>query len=510
MISQKIVSEFCPIIGNFTSITLDLLPKVLTLIPSSATYRCYSSSIMAHLLHKAIGAMSIEDEEPLVLPDSPQFTVIDANEISLLGRLLNPDCQSMARMIEYMPTAWRVYGRVRGIALSRDRFQFIFQREEDLVTVLNDRPWSYNHWAMVLERWTDSPPVDFLNTMEIWIRIRNIPSIHFTTETMYKLALEIGKVEVIAYDPKVSHTKEYIRAKVTFHVENPAKESRKLALKAGGTVTIKFEYEKIHKRCYHCLRITHEKPRCPLLRKGSQLTRGTGSSSTTTPKLTPHPMLTIAPTRVDALEAPPGFPPMFPELSVADQKMAMLYISHSDETERNARILRVKQGIEENARESSLRLTKITNEIDKGKGHVYHYPGLSSRQEDKEERLGRELSLQLIQAEEEAESSANCSDTLSAPVIASTGFQLGPSSEGRVSGSYNTGKGRRNLPSSWKRKSNLKQRSLEIRPVVEDEEQSAANGTKRKQTASAVASENKTPKYTNSSVASVLKTLQSQ
>lgn len=207
MISQKIVSEFCPIIGNFTTITLDLLPRVLTLVPCSAAYLVCSSSFMADLLHKAIGAMSIEEEEPLVLPDTPQYTVVDANETSLLGRLLNPDCQIMARMIDYMPTAWRVYGRVRGIALSRDRFQFIFQREEDLVTVIKDRPWSYNRWAMVLERWTSSPPEDFLNTMEIWIRIRNIPQIHFTTETMYKLASEIGKVEVIAYDPKISHTK---------------------------------------------------------------------------------------------------------------------------------------------------------------------------------------------------------------------------------------------------------------------------------------------------------------
>lgn len=58
---------------------LDLLPKVLTLLPSSAVHLVVSSSVMADLLHNAIGAMSIEDEEPLVLPDSPQFTVADVN-----------------------------------------------------------------------------------------------------------------------------------------------------------------------------------------------------------------------------------------------------------------------------------------------------------------------------------------------------------------------------------------------------------------------------------------------
>ena len=66
--------------------------------------------------------MSIEEEEPLTLPDEPRFHVIADNELSILERLLNPDCQSMARMIDYMSTTWRVYGRVRGIAFSRDRF----------------------------------------------------------------------------------------------------------------------------------------------------------------------------------------------------------------------------------------------------------------------------------------------------------------------------------------------------------------------------------------------------
>lgn len=58
----------------------------------------------------------------------------------------------------------------------------------------------------------------------------------------------------------------------------------------------------------------------------------------------------------------PGFLDLFPELSKEDHKMAMMYISHSDATERLARIQRVRQGIADNQAESSLRLTKITKE----------------------------------------------------------------------------------------------------------------------------------------------------
>lgn len=234
-------------------------------------------------------------------------------------------------MIEYMPTVWRVYDRVRGIALSRDRFQFVFQREEDLEMVLKDRPWSYNHWAMVLERWNDSPTEDFLQSMDLWIRIRHIPAIFFKIDTMYKLASEVGKVVEIAYDLKVSHTKEYIRALITFNTENPAKASRRLNLPKRGYVAIELEYEKIHKRCFHCLRLTHEKIRCPLLKKDFRSSKAMNVAREEA-HLSSQPAKSIGVSAHGSEFGPPGFPVMFPEISEQDRRSAMVYVSHADET----------------------------------------------------------------------------------------------------------------------------------------------------------------------------------
>ncbi|VVA99238.1 unnamed protein product [Arabis nemorensis] len=150
----------------------------------------------------------------------------------------------MARMIEDMPRIWRVYNRVRSIALSRDKFQFIFQREEDLQTVLHDRPWSYNQWTMILERWSPNLSPNFLSSFEVWVRIRNIPGQHYTIETMDRLASAIGEVKEIVYDPKISQPKDYIRARVLFHIDSPARNSKNLNISLGETVVITYEYEK--------------------------------------------------------------------------------------------------------------------------------------------------------------------------------------------------------------------------------------------------------------------------
>ena len=492
--------EFCVIKGNFTSITRDLLPKNVRIIPISdvGSFNCREN--MADLLQKAIQAMSLDEEEPLTLPDSPRFRVMDETQLSLMGPLLNPDCQSVTKMIEYMPTAWRVYGIVRGIALSRDRFQFVFQREEDLLTVLKDRPWSYNHWTMVLERWTSNPPQNFLQSLDVWIRIRHIPAIFFTTETMHKLASEVGVVEVIAYDPKVSHTKEYIRALVHFDTNNPAKATRKLNVPEGGTVTIEFEYEKIHKRCFHCLRLTHEKFRCPLLKRG--VPRET--------KMVVAQKLQLGgPIIKEPVDGPPGFPVLFPELSKEDRKMAMLYISHSDETERLARIERVRQGIEENKAASSIHMTRITKELDKGKGHVYSYTELLQAQHCTPSAKSKEVSRQIRddKSDDESESSASKVPARSAPMLLlGSGFQLGPSSEGRVHGNVGANKIQRRRPSSWKRRNAGKGLVAGAsQPIPQTSDHTLSS--KRKVVSSIQIAETKNKKLSDPTVASVLKPL---
>ncbi|KAL0653064.1 hypothetical protein Bca4012_095755 [Brassica carinata] len=289
--------------------------------------------------------------------------------------------------------------------------------------------------------------------MSLWIRIRNIPPIFYTAETMYKLASEVGKVEEIAYDPKIPQTKEYIRAMITFDVANPVKATRKLNVPSGRTVTIEFEYEKIHKRCFHCLRLTHEKIRCPLLR------RGHGNDRRVIHDRVPEHSLernrtTSMPLKGVCLEGPPGFPMLFPELSPEDRKMAMLYISHSDETERLARIERVKQRIAENASESSLRLTRITKELDKGKGHVFSYtePPLERSQKNLALTASKDPRRHDLHPDGESGSSGPHFSSQSAPNLAPTVFRLGPSSEGLTTGNVGSKKPQRRRPQAWKRR----------------------------------------------------------
>lgn len=85
----------------------------------------------------------------------------------------------------------------------------------------------------------------------------------------------------------------------------------------------------------------------------------------------------VVPT-LNRLDGPPGFPPLFPELPPEERVMAIQYVSHSNETERQARILRVQQSIESEKSNPPAVLTKISHDINKEKGHVFGYGASSS------------------------------------------------------------------------------------------------------------------------------------
>lgn len=82
---------------------------------------------MSAAMDKALMAMSLDEvDAPFEMPDLPQFSSCEKNVLSLIGRLLNPQSQSMSNLVYNMPRKWQKIGRVRGVALSLERFQFIF------------------------------------------------------------------------------------------------------------------------------------------------------------------------------------------------------------------------------------------------------------------------------------------------------------------------------------------------------------------------------------------------
>lgn len=216
-------------------------------------------------MDKALMALSLEDEEvPFEMPDLPEFSSAEENKLSLIGRILNPDRQKMSSLIMKMSRKWQKKGRVRGIALSQEKFQFIFKHEQDLLDILERGVQTFEEWVIVLERWVENPPEDYLQYVPLWVQIRDIPVNFYTTQALYALGDLVGKTVMVAFDPSEPITQDFIRVLVNFNVANPLRTTKVVTSKGKSSV-VRFNYEKVQKRCFECQGLNHEKDLCPLV-----------------------------------------------------------------------------------------------------------------------------------------------------------------------------------------------------------------------------------------------------
>lgn len=166
-------------------------------------------------LNTVFATMSLDEEEvPFDLQDLPQFSAIESNKLSIIGRTLNPESQRMKDLILDMPRKWQVYDRVQGVALSPTMFQFIFKYEHDLEEVLRKRVWTFNEWSIVIDRWVEKQRDDYLKYLLVWVQIQNIPVNHYTREAIEAFGDFIGKVDVVAFDPSKAQSHDYVRVQV--------------------------------------------------------------------------------------------------------------------------------------------------------------------------------------------------------------------------------------------------------------------------------------------------------
>ena len=53
--------------------------------------------------------------------------------------------------------------------------------------------WTQDDWGVVMQRWNEKPPSDYLMFLPILVRVRNIPVNYYTKETIKEIAVALGK-----------------------------------------------------------------------------------------------------------------------------------------------------------------------------------------------------------------------------------------------------------------------------------------------------------------------------
>ncbi|KAJ4868509.1 hypothetical protein Rs2_49942 [Raphanus sativus] len=71
----------------------------------------------------------------------------------LVGRCMNPPLQEMPALLSNLPKIWKLEDRVIGKDLGLGKFQFEFEKEEDMEGVLRHQPYHFDYWMIAVARW---------------------------------------------------------------------------------------------------------------------------------------------------------------------------------------------------------------------------------------------------------------------------------------------------------------------------------------------------------------------
>ena len=137
-----------------------------------------------------------DTNEPIIkrikAPYVDTAALIKENALTLIGRVINSQEQRISALIPALPRKWHIQGRAVGSDLGHGCFQFRFEKEEDLERVLDNRPYQFDYWMVIIQRWEPIISASFPSQIPFWIRIKGLP-LHFWLEDMIcKIGKDLG------------------------------------------------------------------------------------------------------------------------------------------------------------------------------------------------------------------------------------------------------------------------------------------------------------------------------
>ncbi|CAN6896309.1 unnamed protein product, partial [Brassica oleracea] len=142
-----------------------------------------------------------------------------------------------------------------GRALGLDKFQFSFETEAELLKVLENGPYHYKRWMLILQRWEPVVSDQFPSQISFYVRIHGIP-LHFWSE---------GTISTIGNVNGKCTIKNVKEAKIWVEVNGliPLVMKMEIELPTDDITEVELKYIKIEKHCFTCFSLFHEEVDCP-------------------------------------------------------------------------------------------------------------------------------------------------------------------------------------------------------------------------------------------------------
>lgn len=192
------------------------------------------------------------------LPDNSEL--MRKHSLTLIGRVTNKSTQKVWSLIPFFTEHWKTEFKPIGADLGNGLFQFQFELESDLLDVLEQRPYHYARWMVILQRWEPTVSPNFPSLIPFWVKVQGLP-VHLWTEPIIRaIGEDIGLYEKADITP--------LTARMRVHIDGllPLIKTSVVEFPNGDSVTVTLLYERLDKHCTKCLRLDHKLKECLMAR----------------------------------------------------------------------------------------------------------------------------------------------------------------------------------------------------------------------------------------------------
>ncbi|KAJ4910223.1 hypothetical protein Rs2_04844 [Raphanus sativus] len=185
----------------------------------------------------------------------------------LIGRCMNPGKQEMKALLTKLPKIWNPEDKVVGTDLGLGKFQFEFEKEEDIEGVLKHQPYHFDYWMIALGKWQPKKSLHYPSEIPFWVRVLGVSKEYRTVPTFESIGGAIG--EVVEVDLDQMRVLVVVDAFKELCFETSV-DFTGGEFYDGEEVPILLRYEKLFGYCEKCGSLCHKDVNCPMVKVAQQ------------------------------------------------------------------------------------------------------------------------------------------------------------------------------------------------------------------------------------------------
>ena len=164
----------------------------------------------------------------------------------------------MWSILPFLSDHWKLSSRPIGADLGNGLFQFHFANEKDLNSALNNQPYHFSQWMVILQKWEPTLDRSFPSQISFWISVQGVPVHLWSVGILESIAKQVGSLE----NYEVSPTQ--FRMRVSVNALKPLVLQAIVEFSDGNEIEASLVYEKLRNYCKLCHKLDHVKESCPL------------------------------------------------------------------------------------------------------------------------------------------------------------------------------------------------------------------------------------------------------